>query len=274
MTDLRDSTSWIIASILAAIAIAIGWLVQSGIIVALISVLIGAGISYFVTTRTQRRTWKREYAIKAVEEVYGALFKDVRIIIQQLERKEYIYSNIAFSSWANFQLDHHYFMVDQNFRARLDAFLERIGKYSQAATKLSKNIREILIEETVRFFKIKTDQIPMLQIKYTVGYSQTASSPDLMRCLATQTHPIEFVKTIEPKASNVSVDLLVTSIAKRITESVSNTKEFEKFWQSCLQKTKDDETYKSQVEENTKITEEAKKLRDEIVKRIESPWKI
>jgi hypothetical protein len=274
MADIRDNLIWIIGSVATAIAVGVGWLISSGAVVNLIFLLIGFGITYFVQTRTQNRAWKREYAVKIAEEVYGLLFKDMKGIIQQLERKEYLYSDIAFSSWANFQQDHRYFMVDESFRARLDVFHERLGKYSQAAANLWKNIREILIEETVRFFKIKTDQIPMLQINYTIGYQKMGSSSDLMRCLATQTDPLEFIKTIEPKASDVSVDLLVTSIDTRTTESVSNTKGFEKFWQSCLQRTKDDTTYKSQVEENIKITEEAKKLRDEIVKRIESPWKI
>jgi len=37
---------------------------------------------------------------------------------------------------------------------------------------------------------------------------------------------------------------------------------------------KENETCKFVVEENSKILEDARKLREEIVKRIEKPWKI
>jgi len=68
MTDIRENFDLMISSILASLAIIIGWIVQSGTIVALVSVLIGAAISYFVQTRTQKRAWKREYSVKLLKQ--------------------------------------------------------------------------------------------------------------------------------------------------------------------------------------------------------------
>ena len=83
MTDLRENLGWVIGSIATAIAMAVGWVISTGVVVNLLFLLIGSGITYFVQTRTQKRAWKREYSVRIVEEVYGSLFSGIKGIISR-----------------------------------------------------------------------------------------------------------------------------------------------------------------------------------------------
>jgi hypothetical protein len=79
-----------------------------------IGVTLGAGVTYFVQTRTQRSVWKREYGIKIAEEVYGKLYGNINPIITMLEKKSY--ERADFNAWEEIKLTHRYFMVDKKFR--------------------------------------------------------------------------------------------------------------------------------------------------------------
>jgi hypothetical protein len=274
MTDSRENLGWLLGSIVTALGLIFGWILQSGVLNTLVGVAIGAGITYYVQTKTQNRAWKREYTIKIVEEVYGNLFKQVKTIIQSLEEKYYTYW-ISFDKWKEFQQDHRYFMVDDNFRVKLDDFDERLDKYSRSAIKLNDVIRKIVIEETERVFGEKINQIPQVEVRYMKGYSQSSTMPDLIRCLASETHPIEIPKRNESDVTGLELTLIITSIDNKTSKiPYSLNKNLEKFWQSCIKRMKENETYRFVVEENSKILEDARKLREEIVKRIEEPWKI
>jgi hypothetical protein len=78
MTNSRENLGWLLGSIVTAIAMAVGWLISSGVVVNLLFLLIGFGITYFVQTRTQKRAWKREYSVKIVETVYGPFYKELK----------------------------------------------------------------------------------------------------------------------------------------------------------------------------------------------------
>jgi len=84
MTDVRENLGWLIGSIVTALSLIFGWIYQSGVLSTLVGVAIGAGITYYVQTKTQNRAWKREYAVKIAETVYGSLFKELQRIQRSL----------------------------------------------------------------------------------------------------------------------------------------------------------------------------------------------
>lgn len=59
MTDLRGNIGWIIGSVAATVAAFLSWAYESGLISALGGIMVGAGVAYFVQTRTQKSMEKR-----------------------------------------------------------------------------------------------------------------------------------------------------------------------------------------------------------------------
>ena len=67
MTDLNENVTLLIGSIIAGVGAFLSWFYESGLLGAITGVVIGAGITFFVQTRTQKRAWKREYALRNTE---------------------------------------------------------------------------------------------------------------------------------------------------------------------------------------------------------------
>ena len=272
MNDLRENLGWIIGSIVTAVAMTVGWLLESGVVVNVLFLLIGFGITYFVQTRTQKRAWKREYAVRIAEEVYGSLFSRVKWIIPSLEEKGH--RRLSFDEWRNIQDDHRYFMVEKKFRKKLDEFYERVENYDRAIYDLREKILpEIANEETERVFKIKTDDNARLEVRYTEKHRNISTTPNIIECLISQTHPKDHALRDTSEISSVECFVNIRQMDKR-TFHLHRLEKFNEFWESCLKRMKEDKTYKFIIEENDKLLEEARNVQKEIVKRIEEPWKI
>ena len=270
MTDFRENLGWIIGSITTAIAMVVGWLISSGVVVNLLFLLVGFGITYFVQTRTQKRAWKREYSVKIAETVYGTLFKDMKNLIRSLERKNHDWLN--FLNWGQIQEDHRYLMVDEKFRQRLDQFSERVERYSRATSQLRNVILpKILIEETEKIFETKVDEKPRLDVKYMEGRKRVSTSPNLVECLVSKTHPIDDATRNKSEISGIEC---IVEIKPIDGQAIHDTTKFDEFWKSCLVRMEEDKTYKFIIEENQKLLEEANKMQKELIQRIEKPWRI
>lgn len=129
MTDLQENLGWIIGSIATVIAMAIGWFLSSGVVVNLLFLLIGSGITYFVQTRTQRRAWRRENALTMRDEVYGPLYREISKILENLE-------SIKRPDWEIGQnlkeeMDHYlFYKISPALKTRLNILLDRFEKYN------------------------------------------------------------------------------------------------------------------------------------------------
>ena len=268
MSDLRENLGWLIGSIATAIAMAVGWIYESGILNTLVGIIVGAGIAYFVQTKTQNRAWKREYSVKIVETVYSSLFKAATRIIPSLEKK--YYRQISFGEWETMQEDHRHLMVDEKFRTKLDDFSERVQNYSNAVYELrNENLPKIANEETERVFNVEAIGHATLE----VTAPSLLEKPNIIRCLISETHPKDEALRNTPESSNVRFDIRIQMTKGTFTHS-NDLSKFNEFWESCLKRMREDKTYRFIIEENDKLLEEARKVKKELVKRIEKPWKI
>lgn len=272
MTDLRDNLGWLIGSVATAIGVAFSWLVSSEIFATLIAVLVGFLASYFLQTKTQKRAWKREYSVKIVETVYSSLFKQIKGIIRQLEEKGYY--NLGFGEWRSMQEDHRYFMVDEKFRTKLDNFLARVEVFDSATSEVRRNIlREIISEEIKRVFNVEALKQVSLEVKYKDKHRSFSTSPDLIGCLLSGTHPKDRALKGMAEVSDVQFEFRIPRKDGEVLNCQDLAK-FDEFWLSCLGRMKEDETCMHVFEENKKLIVEAGILKGDLVKRIEEPWKI
>lgn len=280
MADWRGNLGAIVGSVFTTIGVAISWFVSSEIFTTLIAVLVGFLASYSLQTITQKRAWKREYSIKIVEEVYGSLFSGIKEIIASLNSKEYFHTD--FAKWRQMQDDHRYFMVDSDFRGKLDQFLKRLDNQSRIITKLRGDVLpKIVLDKAKSVLRRVVDGVPTVSVKYSKGHRPILSSPEFISCLISRTHPAKHAIRNDPDASVIELSYTFGVIEKEgrarvptTYSSPSNETLLNTFWESCLNVMREDESYGLVVRENERLLEEAKRLKQEIVKRIEEPWRI
>lgn len=278
MVDLRDNIGWLIGSIGGVGAIILGYLQQYEFLGALLATTIGAGIAYFVQTKTQEKTWKREYSVKIVEEVYGDLFRDIKGIIRNLEKK--FFTGLTFQNWTIFQEDHRYFMVDEKFRNRLDLFSQEIGKYNDSCFWLDNRILpKIMKQVATKIFGVECEGNLEFGVTYNKNNKKYSSWIKLNEKLRKnysfadiKEDALRYDDKLEISNVELTINFLKTDGSSRFNSSDSN--KIEMFWESCLKMLNKNETYQFIISKNEVILREAKSIRKELIKRIEEPWKI
>lgn len=277
MTDLRDNLAWIIGSIATAIAMAVGWLISSGVVINLLFLLVGSGITYFVQTRTQKSAWKREYSVKIAEEVYGKLYHEIKQISSDLQEQRL--STVNFGQWQQFQETHQYFMVDKTFRVELDDFLKGIKSYNAAVIKLiGEVIPAITRNESEKIFNAIGFIIIDLKYKDVNGNIFTSSvTPN--DSLINRASPREYIEKQNPGSKVVDFqtkfrDVIETFGLPVIEKPKIGETKFNEFWESSFKQLKENETYRLILDKQNALLNEDKKILEELIKRIEQPWKI
>jgi len=278
MKEIRENLSWVVGSIATAIAMIIGWLISSGVVVNLLFLLLGASVTYFVQTKTQERAWKREYSVKIAEEVYGELFKDIKQVINNLERKYYRY--LSFEQWREIQEDHRYFMVDEKFRTRIDKLSERIEKYNNSCNNLDNKILPKTLEQSaIEIFNEEPESKPSFEVKYEKKNKKFSTGSNIIRFLKSNFSLADIKDDAfeDEDKSEITNVLLSINFQKADRSSRFTSSDFVKlneFWELCLKTMNEDETYKFVLEESNRLLEEAEKVKKELSQRIEKPWKI
>jgi len=172
------------------------------------------------------------------------------------------------------QDDHRYFMVDEKFRAKLDNFDERIEKYDLSVNEVTREILPEIIKEAIKeTFNVEALKQVSLEVKYKQKNRNFSTSPNLIQCLISATHPKDHVLKSKANVSNAQLDFKIPKRNGEVFHS-TNLDKFNEFWSLCETKLNENETCKFVIEEDEKLLTEARNIKKEIVKRIEEPWKI
>ena len=117
------------------IGAAVAWLQQLGIITVLLSVTVGATMTYWIQESTQKSNWKREILVRDVDNIYGPLLNEVGSIRLALERGKFLKHSIpATETWALVTTTYYRFLLD-DLRQPLVAFYEKVDALSGLESK-------------------------------------------------------------------------------------------------------------------------------------------
>jgi hypothetical protein len=273
MADVRDNWAVIVGSAVTAAAMAVGWLLSSGVLLNLIFLVLGSGITYSVQSRTQKKAWQREYSVKIAETVYGPVYRDVKSMVDALGQGALDLPPFGF--WAECQRDHKYFMVDEKFRNRLDIFQKRVGEYDGFLSESrNKALPGLLHEEADKFFKTGDKPVGVL-IDAVRGDTPVNSQLDesvLVDHLIHGTHPgTDLLNSRKPELKIVSLRVTFGRGSRAIPGGTEADGKFDEFWQNCLTTVVKDFKFREKADE---MRHEAEKLRQDLARRIEKPWKI
>ncbi|MCK4477990.1 hypothetical protein KAU88_05640 [Candidatus Bathyarchaeota archaeon] len=233
---LRGNWDWLIGSISTGLAVGASLLVSSEVFAVLIGTLVGLGVSYFVQSRTQKRAWKREYSVKIVEEVYGALFKEFQNVLAELEKK--VAHHVHLMEWSEIKRSYKYFMVDKEFRRKIDFFDSRLSTFSDSISRARDFISDFLVEETRKAFGIE-GELGFAKLNVVLGRGKRGTARrdiDLVECVLRRKHPKEAALEIWPGYSIQSADVEITGGEGQYDRS--DLRRFEEYWEKSLERAK------------------------------------
>jgi hypothetical protein len=203
------------------------------------------------------------------------------------------YQSWDFSVWGGVQKDHRYFMVDKDFREKLDKFSERVSQFNTKCSELDNSIiPRILRIAAKEKLSMEPEDIPQLSFwyiknkqKHTVGLL-TVSHLKRMETFA-DISEAELQQLDKSEVSDMGFEIWFNAFDQSFAKNNPNAAPrlgfvtfgghqeiIPQFWELCLEMLKENETFKFVIEENEKLLEGAKEIQKDLIKRIEAPWRI
>lgn len=245
-------------------------IIGSGILGALLGIVVGSLVTYYTQKHTQERAWKREHILKSIETVHGPMFVGVSKILSQLQEPPCY--QITIFQWSEIQNSYHYLMIDREFRKKMESFFTKLENHNNAIMKAHRDVLpKILLGETQhQFSSYKIDKVPQFLVKTQNAYES------LIDCLFLQRHPMEHVAEKFPKPTNPECYIVFYQNGKPvdIPYKSSSKRKFDKMWKSSLKRAEKELTIRSIRKERDELIQKAQELREELIRRIEGQWKI
>ena len=206
------------------------------------------------------------------QELYGQLKKSILVIISRLEGK--YYQDIHFRYWKNIRQDDRYHLFDKELREQLDGFLEKIKKYSATIIELDSNIiPEIIDDAIVTVFNVDRSSFDRIIIfvhlalkdrpRFQTSINELGYYLKKNQSLIEVIHQKAKVNSIEAEEIK-SIQMLIPLSTYDVTDENKITK----FWDMSLRIMKNVRKYKFVVEENEVLLDEAKEIKEAIIKGI------
>lgn len=274
MINWRGDLGRIIGSAVVGIVAFLSWFYESGLLGTLVGIVIGAGIAYFVQKKTQERVWKREYALRNTETVYGPLFQDIERILPYHIGKS-APQGVSFHKWDAIKWSYQYLMIDDEFRNRLDRFSEKTENYTKRLQNARLFAHSVAVDETRVAFPSYKEVFPEFNIKPANGQIQHIH---ISESLIEGEHPYKL--TLKRKKQNEKHEYFVTlcpikSGKRSMLKYEGNVKRiFDSMWDKCHQIMEQNSDIQTIRKEYTEIVGELQSIRKELIKRIKEPWKV
>ncbi len=218
-----------IGSAIAGIAVTVGWFVNIPIAGAIVGVVAGFVLSNYTQTRTQRRAWKREFMLKAVELVYGRLYNETSKIsktFNDAKNNRSIPYNYEDSTWHEIRDSYLYYMLEDPLRNDVQVLFNKIDEYDEVVFKARTEIEKITGNRGSQIFVEGTHKI-----YYDV---KTPIHPHGVSChiddnVLRGVHPLQDYSQAEPSYFEVQYVSDAGSKTQRYN-SEEDFKRFEEFW--------------------------------------------
>jgi hypothetical protein len=275
---LRDNLGWLIGSIVTVAAMVVSWLVSSGIFTTLLAVLVGAGITYFVQTRTQKKTqereWKREHTLEIIEKIYGPLFEEIDNLLRYMRME--IYEMLSTPKWWEIQSTYRYLMLDEDFKKKTKQLYEKVETFNKTLTRIKREVLDTIVkEEAEEFlrFQPKTLDLVVKGIRFNEWTSMKVEIPTT---LLKRKQPIEMVSDLYPELKKPSFYLEIISPSGNPYSYTHPEwmKEFDKFWKRSSSRLEADPIVKTLRKQYNELIQEMEKIRKELETRIQRQWKV
>ena len=259
MTDLQENLSWIIGSIATATAIAIGWFVSSGAVVNLLFLLIGAGITYFVQTKTQARAWKRENALTMRDKVYGPIFREMNEILESMELGKSPEWEIT-SRLKEMKTQYLFYNMRRDLKNKFYTLAEKLDKYQTIYSSTQTLVLHKIREAVEKFHHIDVG-IGMGQVRLRLELLKDAiglGSITLDEAILQGTNPSDFIRTKKKDwGEDIFIEVRVGGKSKELSD-------FESLYENVLSEMEGEPLYREEKKQRQVLVEELKMFLNQI----------
>lgn len=217
--------------------------------------------------------WKREYALRNTETVYGPLFQHLDSVLPY--HNESVPQGVSFYKWDEIKRTYQYLMIDDKFRNRLNGLSEKTENYSVKLRNVRRLAHDIAVEETRVAFPSYQEVFPEFNIKPPNSQIQNIH---ISESLIRQEHPYksalkekkehethEYFIALNPIKGGKGSLLKYESDVKRI---------FDEMWERCYQRIRQNTDFQAIQKEYPEIVKEIRSIRKGLIRRIQEPWKI
>jgi hypothetical protein len=259
MTDLGDNLAWIVGSIATAIAMAIGWFISSGVVINLLFLLIGAGITYFAQTRTQKRAWKRENSLTMRDKVYGPIFREVSMILENLELCEKVELD-ATRKLEDEMRNYNYlfYKIPHDLKEKLYELVSRLENYTKIRYGAETKILEIIREAVIQAYKVDVNvRQSAVVLRMEIEYLDVATM-SLEQALIQRITPKEFVERVTKEfGDNVAAKLSIGG-SKRAFD------DFAKLYEIVMKKLENEPLYLEELKQRKALIRQSTAFLEQI----------
>lgn len=124
------------AILVSGIATVYSYAAGLGVGTVLLSVVTGALLGLVVQTRTQRAGWRREVALRKVDEIFGPLFNEMTAITKNLADSDPLILNVSYTSnptqgigWLSIKASYQFYLIEEGLRKRFSEFYDLLDQF-------------------------------------------------------------------------------------------------------------------------------------------------
>jgi hypothetical protein len=252
---------------------AIEWLAPiAGLIGASIGAIVGAGISFYVQTQTQKRAWKREYAIKISDSIYGPMYIEIEQVLRQMSYEPFS-MGFWLRDWAQIKKTYQHLMMDEKLKQRID-LMNDIGWTSTERTQRVRNITGMILEEEARkTFPEKGGLLPEFEID-----PNGSRHIDFFDSFVRQEHPAIMASKDKNIASIkdyfIGFPPFQGQPATRFRYEGETKTKFDELWSNCHKRFEETPEVKDARKEYPETLHELERLKEELARYIQEPWRV
>ena len=269
---VREGLGWIIGSAIAGIGAFLSWFYESGLFGTIISIVIGAGIAYFVQTRTQKRVWKREYALKNTEVIYGPLYENIDWALGSYDEA---FQGFYIKKWNEIKKTFQYLTIDEALKKKMDDFFQKLDKYNHDVRMANQLIENVILKEYQTIFPSHGGLSPSFQIQSVRRNGIPISISESIRL---KRHPLELAEKGRRQGEHEEYVIGLLDANAKQSQHLHYEGEvkadFDRMWNACHEKIERDPLIQSVRKEYPEIIKGLQDIKKELIKRIQEPWEI
>ncbi len=257
-----------------------------GIIAILVSVVTGSLLTYAIQSRTQKSAWKREAALRKIDDIYGPLYNELNRISASLGKDGPQFFGVTFDPqkdphWASIKPGFRYYLIEPDLRKELDNFFNLYSEYEAAKQKEWTIVEAKFIPRLQSAFGSDVEAATCVATAVqTNGQPVKLPADSLRNPVIRGLHPLEYLKQQYPGYSNyrLGVDLQRRGLSQLLFNASSPNEELEQRFDGVIAATIKDVAADPTVVWTMKTVADLKSLADilkeKLRKKIEEPWNV